>query len=221
MRHPRALYPAYLIFPWKADIIVFKIYGKSEEMNLPNKLTLLRVIMVPIFMITIIAPIPDTASRIISTAIFILTALTDLLDGKIARKYNLITNFGKLMDPLADKFMVLGAMLAILVKYDYLRGVFVWVTALVMFRELAVTSVRLIAADSKKKVDLAAAWLGKVKTVTQVICICTILIEPVVLSFAPFAEQHILSYVTIAAMAFMTVWSGADYFIKYKEFLKD
>lgn len=190
-------------------------------MNLPNKLTLLRVIMVPIFMITIIAPIPDTASRIISTAIFILTALTDLLDGKIARKYNLITNFGKLMDPLADKFMVLGAMLAILVKYDYLRGVFVWVTALVMFRELAVTSVRLIAADSKKKVDLAAAWLGKVKTVTQVICICTILIEPVVLPLALFAEQHILSYVTIAAMAIMTVWSGADYFVKYKEFLKD
>ena len=190
-------------------------------MNLPNKLTILRVIMVPLFMITILAPIPDVPSRIISAAIFILAALTDLIDGKIARKHQLITNFGKLMDPLADKFMVFGAMLAILVQYEYLRGVFVWVAAIVMFRELAVTSLRLLAAGSKSNVVIAAAWLGKVKTTTQVVCIATILLEPVLLPFPPFAEWHLLSYITMAAMTVMTVWSGVDYAITYKEFLKD
>jgi CDP-diacylglycerol--glycerol-3-phosphate 3-phosphatidyltransferase len=189
-------------------------------MNLPNKLTMLRILMVPLFMITILAPIPDVTSRIVSLIIFALTALTDMLDGKIARKYNLITNFGKLMDPLADKFMVFGAMLAILVKYTYLTDVFVWVTAIVIFRELAVTSIRLVAAGAKSNTVIAAAWLGKVKTVTQVICICTILIEPVI-PFAPFTEYHILSYATMAAMVIMTVWSGVDYIVKYKDFLKD
>jgi len=190
-------------------------------MNLPNKLTMLRIAMVPIFMITILAPIPDTASRIISLVIFILTALTDMLDGKIARKYNLITNFGKLMDPLADKFMIFGAMLAILVKYKYLTDVFVWVTAVVIFRELAITSIRLVAAGAKSNTVIPAAWLGKVKTVTQVICMCTIIIEPVILPFKPFTEYHILSYITMAAMTVMTVWSGVDYVMTYKEFLKD
>lgn len=190
-------------------------------MNLPNKLTILRAIMVPVFMIIIIAPIPDVTSRIVSVMIYALTALTDMLDGKIARKYNLITNFGKLMDPLADKFMIFGAMLAILVKYDYLRVVFVWVAAIVMFRELAVTSIRLVAASSKENVVIAAAWLGKVKLVSQVVCICTIIIEPVILPFAPFTEWHILSYITMAVMTVMTVWSGVDYFITYKDFLKE
>ena len=98
-------------------------------MNLPNRLSIMRVIMVPIFMIAVVLPeslIPDTWSRIIGAAIFILTALTDMLDGMIARRCNMITDFGKFIDPLADKFMVFGAMLAILYKYEYIRPVFIW-----------------------------------------------------------------------------------------------
>ncbi|MBQ2706893.1 MAG: CDP-diacylglycerol--glycerol-3-phosphate 3-phosphatidyltransferase, partial [Clostridia bacterium] len=146
-------------------------------MNLPNKLSLMRVIMVPLFVAVMVLPesiLPDTWSRILSAAIFILTAFTDFLDGMIARKFNMITDFGKFIDPLADKFMVFGAMLAILYKYDYLRDVFIWAALIVIFRELAITSMRLIISSSAGKV-VAAAWLGKVKTVTQIICIVVVL----------------------------------------------
>ena len=129
-------------------------------MNLPNKLSLMRVIMVPLFVAVMVLPesiLPDTWSRILSAAIFILTAFTDFLDGMIARKFNMITDFGKFIDPLADKFMVFGAMLAILYKYDYLRDVFIWAALIVIFRELAITSMRLIISSSAGKV-VAAAW---------------------------------------------------------------
>ena len=192
-------------------------------MNLPNKLTILRIFLVPVFMIVMMAPIPfistnDAVCRIVAFAIFVLTSLTDMLDGKIARKYNLITNFGKFMDPLADKFMVFGALLSIIYKYEYIRPVFIWAAAIVMFRELAVTSIRLVVSGNEGIV-VAASWLGKVKTVLQVVCICTVILEPVVLHFKPFAEWHILSYVTIAAMIVMTLWSGFDYIKSYWKFI--
>ena len=190
------------------------------KMNLPNKLTILRVCMIPLFMIFLCVPLPlsDTAIRLIAAAIFALTALTDMLDGKIARKYNLITDFGKLMDPLADKCMVFGAMLGILVYCSEIRLVFVWAAILVMARELAVTSLRLIAASAGGEV-IAAAWLGKVKTVTQIVCIITVLVEPVI-PLAVFREWHVLSYATTALMAVMTVWSGVDYFKVYGKYIK-
>ena len=190
-------------------------------MNLPNKLTMLRICLVPVFMIVMITPMieNDILCRIIAAALFIVTSLTDMLDGKIARKYNLITNFGKLMDPLADKFMVFGAMLSILYRFDYIRPVFVWAAAVVMFRELAVTSIRLVAAGNEGVV-IAASWLGKVKTVTQIVCICTVLLEPVVLPFKAFRDWHLLSYFTIAAMVVMTLWSGIDYMCTYWKFIK-
>ncbi len=190
-------------------------------MNLPNKLTMLRICLVPVFMIVMITPMieNDILCRIIAAALFIITSLTDMLDGKIARKYNLITNFGKLMDPLADKFMVFGAMLSILYRFDYIRPVFVWAAAVVMFRELAVTSIRLVAAGNEGVV-IAASWLGKVKTVTQIVCICTVLLEPVVLPFKAFRDWHLLSYFTIAAMVVMTLWSGIDYMRTYWKFIK-
>lgn len=189
-------------------------------MNLPNKLSLARVIMVPLFMLAIVLPIlPDTWSRIIGAAIFILTALTDMLDGMIARKFNMITDFGKFIDPLADKFMIFGAMLAILYKYDYIRPIFVWVALIVIFRELAVTSMRMIVSNTSGIV-IAAAWLGKVKTVTQIICVITILLEPVIFpQTTAIGSMHILSYVTMAAMTVMTVWSGLNYFKAYWKFL--
>ena len=188
-------------------------------MNLPNKISLARVIMVPVFMIVISLPesvMPDVWSRIIGTAIFILTALTDMLDGMIARKCNMITDFGKFIDPLADKFMIFGAMLVILYKYEYIRPVFLWVALIVIFRELAVTSMRMIVA-SNAHVVVAAAWLGKVKTVTQMLCVITILLEPVIVpETAAIADMHIFSYVT---MALMTVFSGANYLKSYWTYL--
>lgn len=190
-------------------------------MNLPNKLTILRVFLVPVFMIVMIVPFfPDTVGgdllrRSIAAVIFIITSLTDMLDGKIARKRNLITNFGKFMDPLADKFMVFGAMLSILYAYEYIRPVFIWAAAIVMFRELAVTSIRLVVCGHDGVV-IAASSLGKIKTVTQIICICTVLLEPVLFFwFKPFAEWHILTYVTIVLMIIMTLWSGIDYIKSY------
>lgn len=188
-------------------------------MNLPNKLTIFRIIMVPVFLFLLCVPLPisDTAIRIITALVFALTSLTDMIDGKIARKYNLITDFGKFMDPLADKFLVISAMLGIIVRFDYIRPVFVWAAAIVIFREFAVTSLRLVAA-SKSGLVIAAAWLGKVKTTTQMICIVTILLEPLI-PFVPFTEWHILSYITTAVMAFMTLWSGLDYLKKYSPYI--
>lgn len=191
-------------------------------MNLPNKLSLMRVIMVPVFVLVIVLPnsiLPDTWSRILGAAIFILTALTDMLDGMIARKCNMITDFGKFIDPLADKFMVFGAMLAILYKIDYLRPVFIWVALIVIFRELAITSMRLIVSNASGVV-VAAAWLGKVKTVTQIVCIVTILLEPVVIpETAAIYNIHLLSYIMMALMTLMTVWSGANYMKAYWKYL--
>ncbi len=189
-------------------------------MNLPNKLTLFRLCMVPVFLVFLCVPLPigDTALRLITAAIFAIVSLTDMIDGKIARKYNLITDFGKFMDPLADKFLVISAMLGILAKYDDLRPVFVWAAAVVIFRELAVTSIRLVAAQ-KSGMVVAASWLGKVKTVTQMTCILSILLEPVILPFPLFTEMHLLSYITMAAMTVMTLWSGIDYLKTYWKFL--
>ncbi|MBQ7334431.1 MAG: CDP-diacylglycerol--glycerol-3-phosphate 3-phosphatidyltransferase [Clostridia bacterium] len=185
-------------------------------MNLPNKLTVLRVILVPVFMLFLCVPmgLSDTLVRVIAAVLFALTSLTDMLDGKIARKYNMVTDFGKLMDPLADKFLVFGAMLGILVYCADLRPIFVWAAAIVMLRELAVTSLRLLAASQSGAV-IAAAWLGKVKTVTQVVCILCVILEPVILPFPLFTQYHLLSYVTIAAMIVMTIWSGVEYFTAY------
>ena len=190
-------------------------------MNLPNKLTVLRVILVPVFMLFLCVPmgLSDTLVRVIAAVLFALTSLTDMLDGKIARKYNMVTDFGKLMDPLADKFLVFGAMLGILVYCADLRPIFVWAAAIVMLRELAVTSLRLLAASQSGAV-IAAAWLGKVKTVTQVVCILCVILEPVILPFPRFTQYHLLSYVTIAAMIVMTIWSGVEYFTAYGKNIK-
>ena len=155
-------------------------------MNLPNKLTILRVFMAPIAMIFIMFPIGgETAARCIAAVVFILTSLTDMLDGKIARKYNLITNFGKFMDPLADKFMVIGMLVTMCASEQYavFRSVMVWVTILVILRELAVTSLRLLVASSAEKIVVAASWLGKVKTVSQIVCFLVMILEPILLPF--------------------------------------
>ena len=187
-------------------------------MNLPNKLTMFRILMVPVFLVLLCVPqveaaIGETALLIATAAVFAVTSLTDMIDGKIARKFGLITDFGKFMDPLADKFLVMAAMLGILVRFEDLRPVFVWAAAVVIFREFAVTSLRLVCAQKAGKV-IAAAWLGKVKTTTQMICIVCILLEPLI-PVPLFREHHVLSYVTVAVMTVMTLWSGIDYLRLY------
>lgn len=195
----------------------------KNKMNLPNKLTIFRILMVPVFLVLFVVDIPclsENAMRIATAAVFAVTSLTDMVDGKIARKYGLVTDFGKFMDPLADKFLVFSALLGILTNEYFadLRRVFVWAAAIVIFRELAVTSIRLVAAG-KSGMVIAASWLGKIKTTTQMVCIVTVLLEPVIFPFEIFREQHLLSYITIAAMTLMTLWSGIDYLKTYWKFL--
>ena len=133
-----------------------------------------------------------------------------MLDGKIARKYNLITDFGKFLDPLADKFMIFCALLVILTAplYGGIRWIAVWVAAVVMLRELGVTSLRLVVAS--RGVVVPASWWGKIKTVSQIVAVVVILMEP---AFGSFGETHILSYVFLGIMAFTTVASGISYLV--------
>lgn len=204
------------------------------KMNLPNKLTLLRLIMVPFFMIAMalpeileLSPALHVTCNIIGVTLFILASVTDFLDGSIARKYGLVTNFGKFMDPLADKLMVIGAMLMILYKsdYEFIHPLFVWTTVAVIFRELAVTGIRLLAVQGDGKV-IAANILGKIKTVLQIVCICTVIIEPLIYAIpglplpAFFANYMPLSLITTALMLVFTVWSGINYLKGGMQYIK-
>ena len=182
-------------------------------MNLPNKLTLLRAILVPVFMACMLY-IPNlVVCAIVSAVVFAITAFTDMLDGKIARKYNLVTSFGKFMDPLADKFMVFAALLTITAKSEgILQQVLIWSSAIVFLRELGVTSIRLVCANSEVGV-VAASWFGKCKTVTQIFAIIVLLLEPA-WSLA-FNTHNIVSYVGVGAMLIMTIGSGVDYLKTY------
>lgn len=190
---------------------------KKQSLNLPNTLSLIRVLLVPIFVVTLIfmRDIPIWGI-IVPTVVYILTGLTDMLDGKIARKYNLVTDFGKFIDPLADKFMVLSSMISILV-WMLLRGettlalVFVWVVLVILLRELGVTSLRLVVAG-KSGIVVAASMLGKIKTVSQMAGTVILIVEPLI---PFFSENHILSYVMMAIMAFTTLFSGIDYLKAY------
>lgn len=192
-------------------------------MNLPNKLTLMRVILVPVFVIVMTAGIPFPWVNIIAAAVFLITSLTDMLDGKIARKYDLVTDFGKFMDPVADKFMVFAALIVLISHeaFSYMRTLLLWVTLIVILRELAVTSIRMVVSGKMSATSLAANMLGKIKTVSQIVFIMTALLEPVLFGwFLTFiSEYHILTYVTCAFMTVMTVWSGVNYLIGYSKHL--
>ena len=187
------------------------------RMNVPNTLSLIRALLVPVFVATLLfmRNIPVWCC-VVPTIVYALTGLTDMLDGKIARKYNLVTDFGKFIDPLADKFMVIGSAIAILV-WMMLRGevtlalVFVWVVLVILLRELGVTSLRLVVAG-KSGIVVAASMLGKIKTVSQMAGTVIILVEPLI---PYFSENHILSYVCMGIMAFTTLFSGWDYLKAY------
>ena len=195
-------------------------------MNLPNKLSVLRICLVPVFIIVMMLPetlFPgfDIWGPILGAVIFIAASLTDMLDGKIARKYNLITDFGKFIDPLADKFMVIGALLVIVYRYADIRPVFIWATIIVIFRERAVTSIRLVASSSSGVV-IAAKYIGKVKTVSQILCICAVIIEPLIYKIPAlqFMNPYMpLTYLTTLVMTVFTLWSGIDYLVSYWKYL--
>ena len=193
-------------------------------MNVPNILSFIRVLLVPAFVAALLYMRDMQYLGIIIPAILYgLTALTDMLDGKIARKYGLVTDFGKFIDPLADKFMVLGSMLAIL-AWMYLReevllgSIFVWLVLIILFRELGVTSLRLVVAGKKAKIDLAANMMGKLKTVSQMVGTVIIIVEPII-PIPLFCDDHILSYVCMAIMAFTTIASGWNYFVGYLPYI--
>ena len=176
------------------------------EMNLPNKLTLLRVFMIPIFFLVLFLA-PEPVNRYVAVVIFIVASLTDMLDGKIARKYNLVSNFGKFMDPLADKLLVMSALVSMVALEDLAA----WVVIIILAREFAITGFRTLAMEAN--IVMAASWWGKVKTTTQMIMI------PVVLLQLPFSCMPVVENILVALAVFFTIFSGADYMIKNKQVL--
>jgi CDP-diacylglycerol--glycerol-3-phosphate 3-phosphatidyltransferase len=175
-------------------------------MNLPNKLTILRVIMVPVFVLFMLTDIGGTANKWIALVLFIVASLTDLLDGKIARKYNLVTNFGKFMDPLADKLLVCAAMIC-LVEMEKLSA---WIVIVIISREFIISGFRLVASDNG--IVIAASYWGKFKTVFQMGMIIILIAD----LGGIFGTIGVL-FVWVALI--LTVVSLLDYVIKNKEVL--
>ena len=171
-------------------------------MNLPNKLTIARMAMVPLFMIALLMNTP--ASRIIATVIFALASLTDMLDGQIARKYNMVTNFGKLMDPLADKVLTAAAMICLVELGDLAA----WIAVVIIFREYLITGRRSVAAS--ENIVVAANIWGKVKTVCQMIALMLLMVKPQVVALCGIDLGLWIMYVAVA----LTIYSGMDYVLK-------
>ena len=171
-------------------------------MNLPNKLTLLRIILIPFFMGVLYWGFPGAGY--VALAIFIIASLTDLLDGKIARARNLVTDFGKFADPLADKMLVTAAMLWF-VETGRMPA---WALLIVICREFAVSGLRMLAADKGKVI--AAGWSGKVKTASTMVCI--------VLMFLPIPA--VLNTVCCWVITLTTLYSGVEYFVKNKDVIQ-
>ena len=194
--------------------------NSKPKINLANKLTIVRIILVPIFMILVLMPIPEVWAKILAASVFLLASVTDFLDGVIARRFNLITNFGKFMDPLADKFLVVGALISITASdlFSDIRIVAVCITTLVFFREFAVTSLRLVANTSDDNV-IAANFVAKLKTTSQIICIMTILLEGIVVTNYLNTPEYLFSYITMAVMVALTIYSGMIYFKAYGNYV--
>ena len=165
-------------------------------MNTANKLTLLRVVMIPAFLLVLYLHVPG--ANYWALAIFIIASLTDMLDGKIARKYNLVTDFGKFADPLADKMLVTAAML----WFVEIGQMPAWALLIVIVREFAVSGLRMIAADKGRVI--AAGWSGKVKTASTMVCI--------VLMLLPIG--YWVNSICVAVIVLTTIYSGVEYFTK-------
>ena len=169
-------------------------------MNLPNKLTIMRVILIPFFVVFMLAPICPGYANYIAVAIFIVASLTDLLDGKIARKYNLVTDFGKFMDPLADKLLVCSALIC-MIELGQLPA---WVVIIIISREFIISGFRLVAADNG--VVIAASYWGKFKTTFQMAAV-------ILMIFNIPALTLVTNIVVVIAVA-LTIISLVDYVAK-------
>ena len=189
-------------------------------MNLPNKITLFRIILVPIIMI--IASIEKlnyilfynvTCQNLIILIIFVIASFSDFLDGYIARKKNLITNFGKFADPLADKILVISLLIILLVQGTILKS---FVVIIIIIREFAVTGIRLIAAE--KNIVIAAGWLGKIKTNLQIVLIILLLINGRYTSIGVF---EIITMIVMYLTLLFTVLSGTLYIINNRSVFKE
>ena len=178
-------------------------------MNLPNKLTIMRVILIPFFVFFLLSPYFPAYGNYIAVAIFIVASLTDMLDGKIARKYNLVTNFGKFMDPLADKLLVCSAMIC-LIELDRLAA---WIVIVIIAREFIISGFRLVASDNG--VVIAASYWGKFKTTFQMLMVIVLILDIQM----PFFQilGTVLTYVALI----LAVVSLIDYIVKNKDVLKD
>lgn len=175
-------------------------------MNLPNKLTMFRVILIPFFVLFMLVDI-TSVDKWIALTIFIVASLTDLLDGKIARKYNLVTNFGKFMDPLADKLLVCSALIC-LVEMAKLPA---WMVIVIIAREFIISGFRLIASDNG--VVIAASYWGKFKTTFQMVMICLLI--------ADIEAISIITSVIVWLALILTVVSLIDYLVKNKDIMKE
>ena len=179
-------------------------------MNLPNKLTVLRMIMVPFFVLFMLTDIGGGANKWITLAIFCVASLTDLLDGKIARARNLVTNFGKFMDPLADKLLVSAALICLSPKM-----IPAWVVITIISRELFISGFRILAAD--QGIVLAAGWWGKFKTAFSMIMIIVLIVN------LPLQNEvlDVIGWVLIWISLALTVISMVEYVYKNIEVLKN
>lgn len=174
-------------------------------MNLPNKLTVLRAIMIPFFLVFLY--IEQPWSKWVALGIFITASLTDMLDGQIARKRNLVTNFGKFMDPLADKLLVCSALIAL----SDMGKIPAWIIIIIISRDFIISGFRLVAAE--KGVVIAAGWLGKIKTALQMVMVCFLI--------ASIKAFRIIDIILIYASLILTIVSLIDYLYRNREVLKD
>ena len=175
-------------------------------MNLPNKLTIFRVILIPFFVVLLLFDI-TAYDKWIALAIFIIASLTDFLDGHIARKYNLVTNFGKFMDPLADKLLVCSAMICLV----ELARIPAWVVIVIIAREFIISGFRLVASDNG--VVIAASYWGKFKTTFQILMIC--------LMIADLSQLALVTQIVMWVALALTVISLVDYLVKNKSVMQD
>ncbi len=181
-------------------------------MNLPNKLTTLRMLLVPVYIVVYLLGYYHglDALYVVAAIIFIAASVTDFLDGKIARKYHLVTDFGKIMDPLADKLLVTSALVCMVET----STVPAWMVIVILAREFAITSLRSVAAS--KGIVIAAAWSGKIKTVTQMIAIIFILLGNWPFKYIGLPFDRIMLWIAVI----MTIYSGAEYIYKSRELFK-
>lgn len=175
-------------------------------MNIANKITLVRIFLVPVFLLFMLTDF-TAYNSIIAFVVFVIATLTDKIDGTIARKYNLVTDFGKFLDPIADKLLVCSALICLTAD----GTIPAWITIVIIGREFIISAFRLVCADTGKTV--AASWWGKSKTIAQMVTIIVLLLN--------IAQLKILEDILIYVSLVLTVISLVDYFLKNKEVLKE